>query len=500
MTTLSQAYKLRDYQQDLIAKTFNCWQAGQQRVMMQLPTGAGKTVIFSAIAAEFTARGERALVVAHREELLLQARDKLAAVASVPVGMIKAGYRPDPTAALQIASIQTLARRLDSLPPATLLIIDEAHHSAANSYLELLQRYESAYVLGVTATPARIDGQGFKFIYDKLILGQSVSELIAAGHLCSYRLFAAPKAIDTSGVNIVAGEYNQRQLAEAINTRLVLGDLIKTWRKYAHERKTVVFAVNVEHSKAIAAAYLAAGVPAEHLDGDTPALERAAILERFRLGQTLVLSNCGIVSEGFDVPSIEAIQCVRPTRSLNLWLQMLGRSLRPAPGKSHAIIIDHTQNWAFHGLPDDEREWSLEPMSLKMRRWAVECPACQHVFRPLSYELAALVADCPNCGARLQLAESEGEGCYEAQPLVEDEGAGMEEIPLDVNPLVWHKLKELRELQLQGSLKPIWVYYSLRDAFPNLSYGDLRECAKILGYKPGWAWYKWQELQQKQSA
>lgn len=500
MTTLSQAYKLRDYQQALVADVLASWQAGRRRVMMQLPTGAGKTVIFSDIAAQFTTRGDSVLVVAHREELLLQARDKLAAVTSAPVGMIKAGYKPDAAAALQIGSIQTLARRLNSLPPAALVILDEAHHSAANSYLELLRRYESAYILGVTATPARIDGQGFKFIYDRLILGPSVRELIALGHLCSYRLFAAPKAIDTSGVDVVAGEYNQRQLAKAVNTRLVMGDLIKTWRKYASGKKTVVFAVNVEHSKALAAAYLEAGIRAEHLDGDTPAYERAAILERFRLGETLVLSNCGIVSEGFDVPSIEAIQCVRPTCSLNLWLQMLGRSLRPAPGKSHAIVIDHTQNWAFHGLPDDDREWSLEPMSLKTRRYAVECPTCQHVFRPLSHELAALSADCPNCGARLQLEQNEGEGCYEAQPLVEDEAAGMEEIPLDVNPLVWQRLKELRTQQLLRSLKPIWVFYSLRDAFPNLSYGDLRECAEILGYKPGWAWYKWQELQQRQSA
>ncbi len=496
MTNLSQAYKLRDYQKELIIKTFNHLQSGQRRIMMQLPTGAGKTVVFSAIAAEFVARGEGVLVVAHREELLLQAQEKLASVANVPVGMIKAGYCPDRTAPIQVASIQTLARRLKSLPPAGLLILDEAHHSAASSYLELMRRYESAYVLGVTATPARVDGQGFKFIFDKLVLGRSVAQLIAAGHLCPYKLFAAPKAVDTSGVAVIAGEYNQRQLAEAVNTRLVMGDLIETWRKYASGKKTVVFAVDVAHSKAIAAAYLAAGVPAEHLDGETSPDERAAILDRFRSGETLILTNCGIVSEGFDVPSIEAIQCVRPTQSLNLWLQMLGRSLRPAPLKTHAIIIDHTQNWAFHGLPDDDRQWSLEPISLKSRRYAVSCPACQHVFRPLGHEEAAFASDCPNCGTRLQLIEAQGEGSYKARLLLADEAAPMQEIPLDVNPLVLKRLQELRVEQQERSLKPVWVFHSLMHSFERLSYGDLRECAKILGYKPGWAWYKWRELQQ----
>lgn len=495
MTNLSQAYELRDYQEELTAKTFGCWRLGQRRVMMQLPTGAGKTVVFSAIAAKFAIYGTGVLVVAHREELLLQAQEKLATVANVPVGIIKAGYCPNQSAPIQVGSIQTLSRRLDSLPPAGLLVLDEAHHAAASSYLELMRRYESAYILGVTATPARIDGQGFKFIFDELVLGRSVRELIDAGHLCPYKLFAAPKAIDTSGIAIVAGEYNQRQLAEAVNTRLLMGDLIKTWQKYASGKKTVVFAVDIAHSQAIASAYLEAGIKAEHLDGDTPTLERAAILERFRQGETSILTNCGIVSEGFDVPSIEAIQCVRPTRSLNLWLQMLGRSLRPMPLKTHAIIIDHTQNWRFHGLPDDDREWSLEPMSLKTRLYAVECPTCQHIFRPLSHELSALRADCPNCGTRLCLKESEGEGSYEARLLEPDTTAEMQEIPLGVNPLFWQKLQELRTEQVERSLKPIWVYYSLLESFTSLSYGDLRECAKVLGYKEGWAWYKWQELE-----
>lgn len=488
-------YVPRDYQRQLLATVLTHWQQGHRRIMLQLATGGGKTVLFSSLAAEFTARGEGVLVVAHRLELLLQAKEKLEAVSGVAVGIIKAGHEPDPNALIQVASIQTLCRRTQ-LPPAALLILDEAHHSAADSYMSLMRHYQQALTLGVTATPARSDGQGFKYLYDTLICGPSTGDLITNGHLCPYRLFAASKAVDIAGVETLGGEYNQRQLAEAVNTSLVLGDLLDTWQKYARGKKTVVFGVDVLHSKAIAAAYLATGIAAEHLDGETSLDERAAILERFRSGRTLVLSNCGIVSEGFDVPSIEAIQCVRPTKSLILWLQIVGRALRPAVGKNYAIIIDHTQNWAHHGLPDDQHNWSLEPTALKTRSFAVECPACQHFFRPLSYELAALVADCPNCGSRVQLLDLMGKGSYTPRALEADEAVSLEEIPLDVNPFVWERLQELKSQQIERNHKPIWIFYSLRDSF-ELGYGDLRECAKILNYKPGWAWYQWQELQQR---
>lgn len=501
MFTLSQpsSYELRDYQQALIADVLTCWQKGDRRVMLQLATGGGKTVLFSSLAAEFTVRGEGVLVVAHREELLLQAQEKLAAIVDQPVGIIKTGYKPDPSAPIQVASIQTLCRRFH-LPPAGLLVIDEAHHSAADSYIKLLRHYERAYALGVTATPARSDGQGFKTLYDTLICGPSTSELIAAKYLCPYRLFAAPKAVNTAGVETLGGDYNQRQLAEAVNTSLVLGDLLDTWRKYAKGKKTVVFGVDVAHSRAIADTYLAAGIPAEHLDGETPSDERAAILNRFRRGETLILCNCGIVSEGFDVPSIEAIQCVRPTKSLILWLQIVGRALRPTSEKKYAVIIDHTQNFVFHGLPCDEREWSLDAVSMGGDgKWLIVCPSCDHVFRPLSHERSKGAADCPNCGTRIQLEpELEGEG--NGRELESDEQAEIQEINLDVNPLVLTELQRLRFIQQQRGYKNLWVYHELRKNFPILTYGDLRRVGQELGYKPGWAWYKWQELQQQRAA
>lgn len=497
MTKLAQTYDLRPYQQELAQLVLAQWSAGHRRVLAQSPTGSGKTVIFSAIAAEFTARGEGVLVLAHREELIIQAAEKLQAITDQPTGIIKAGYRPDPTHQIQVASVQSLIRR--DRPSAGLVIIDEAHHSPAASYQAILEGYPDAYILGVTATPARSDGQGFKKQYDALVLGWSVRKLIESGYLCPFKLFAAKKCIKAAGVKVTAGDYNQRELAELVNTTLTLGDVVGTWKKHALGRKTVVFCVDVAHSEAVAEGYQQAGYAAEHLDGETPAQERAAALERFRTGETLILSNCSLFTEGLDVPDIEAVQCLRPTRSLILHLQMVGRGLRQVAGKENLIILDHTENWIFHGLPDEEHEWSLDPVSLKNSQWALQCPDCQHVFRPLSHEAQSAIATCPNCGAAIAL-ETPGEGEAVERTIENDEAASLEEVELTANPLILAELRRLKQLQEKHCHKKIWLYYELVKQCPEVGLPELRECARLLDYKLGWAWYKWQELQQRQIA
>lgn len=514
---LQRNYQLRDYQQELFESIFSGWAGGDRRLLVQLPTGGGKTVLFGAVSRKFTSRGDGVLVLVHRLELLLQAKDKLEAITSQQAGLIKAGYPANPNNLIQIASVQSLIRRAGNWPKAALVIVDEAHHSAANSYTKILEHYSGSYVLGVTATPARPDGQGFKYIYDSLILGRSVRELIEAGYLCKFRLFAAPKTIITTSVKVTGGEYNLAELAEAIDTSLVMGDLIETWQKYAQGKRTVVFAIDVKHSKAIADAYREAGIPAEHLEGETPPTERANILERFRTGETLVLTNCGIISEGFDLPSIEAIQCVRPTKSLILWLQMIGRALRPAPGKDFAVIIDHTQNFYFHGLPDDERDWSLEPTSLsREQKYTLQCPECHHVFLPLPHEKKPYKREwqpknqefkvwskvtCPNCQTEFEHEYTEGGEPPPEREINNDTEAQLEEINLEVNSEILKELGKLKAMQVTRKYKPIWVAHSLIAAHPNIGLGELRECAKLLGYKPGWALHRYAELQrEKQKA
>lgn len=498
VTKLAQTYSLRPYQEELVQSILAEWSAGNRRVLGQSPTGSGKTVIFSAIAAEFTTRGEGVLVLAHREELIIQAAEKLAAVTAQPVGIIKAGYHPDPSAALQVASVQTLIRRRDR-PPAGLVVIDEAHHSPANSYQEILDGYPEAYILGVTATPARSDGQGFKKQYDALVLGWSVRKLIDEGYLCQFRLFAAKKCIKAADVKLTAGDYNQRELAELVNTTLTLGDVVGTWKKYALGKKTVVFCVDVAHSEAVAEGYQAAGFAAEHLDGESSTLERSEALERFRTGETQVLVNCALFTEGLDIPNIECVQCLRPTTSLILHLQMVGRGLRQVAGKEYLTVLDHTENWIFHGLPDEDHEWSLEPVSLRNSRWALSCPDCQHCFRPQPHEQKNAIATCPNCDAAIAL-EAPGEGEAVERVISNDGDASLEEIELAANPLILEVLQRLKEVQDQNSYKKIWLYYELVKQCPDVGLAELRECARLCGYKLGWAWYKWQELQQRATA
>ncbi|MGB5960361.1 MAG: DEAD/DEAH box helicase [Coleofasciculaceae cyanobacterium] len=386
--------KLRDYQQYLVSQVFASWKSGNRKVMLQLPTGAGKTIIFAAIINEFFKQGKRSMIIAHRRELITQAADKIKTTTRIQPGIIQSGFEQNLASPIQVASIQTLIRREDH-PKVDLLVFDEAHHTVSNSYKKIFEQYPNALVLGVTATPIRIDGQGFKTIYDDLICGTSVTDLIQKGYLSNFKLFGAVSKIKTQGIKITAGDFNLKELSQAVAEADITGDLVPTWNKYAKGKKTILFAVDVSHSKQCAKAFSNAGILAEHIDGTTPTKERNAILDRFRSGKTLVLCNCNILTEGFDVPTIEAIQCVRPTLSFVFYMQMFGRSLRPAPGKDYAILIDHTNNWGIHGLPDQSQKWSLEPQSINRNNFTQECVDCGHIFQPLGHEVKEAVGYSP---------------------------------------------------------------------------------------------------------
>ena len=505
-------YALREYQKDLIEKIYKSWDSGNRRIMLQLATGGGKTILFTNIIKTLLKLDLKSLVVAHKKELITQAHGKIKQIALSEPGYIKAGFPANSSAPIQIASIQTLTRR--NKPPADLLVIDEAHHSCAKSYEDLFDIYGKAKILGVTATPLRIDGQGFHLLYDDLIVGPSTDWLIEMGYLSKFKLFAAQIKLEVKQSKNSQREYSQAALRLAIRENGIVNSYaIETWFKYACGKQTVVFAVSVEHSLELRDMYRARGIKAEHLDGNTPDDERDRIIQDFRAKKITVLTNCEIVSEGFDVPGIECVQCIRPTKSLGLWLQMLGRALRPCEGKEYAVILDHTFNYLNLGLPDQNRSWSLEPIAIEKDRHTKECKFCGHIFRVLSKERNSIVrvginskgefkryyrATCPACQKSDFYAIGTGDGGNNRS----SEAIGfldMIEIKNEVYPWFIDLVEDLLKQCRQRNYKKAWIQHRI---FENKEI-DLKELrlkeweflASVLGYKKGWAWHRHADIQ-----
>ena len=459
-----QEIKLRDYQQALIRLVYEKWDKGLLKILMQLPTGGGKTIILAAIARNFFQRQEPILVIAHTEELISQLRDALESACGVLVGVIKAGVKANLERLIQVASAQTLRNR--ALPAAALVIIDESHHGVSPTYRQIIESYPDAYILGVTATPCRTDGSGFDDLFDALVSITSPRELIEQGYLSDYKLIASPQAISTKGIKSTGGDFNNRDLAASVDVVELAGDLIGAYKLYAIAKKCVVFAINCNHSKAIAKRYRASGIPAEHLDGETPDEERKAVIERFRTGETLVLCNVNIVTEGFNLPNIEAVQIARPTKSLSLWLQMVGRGLRTAEGKEHTLIIDHTDNFARLGMPDANHIWLLEGVTV----------AKEKLKRKRNNQI---------------------EREEDLLEIVEAESITLQEVTaIDVEKLRLQEelknLDKLFEIASQKSYQQSWVAFKFLESKPSLE--SLKACATRLGYKQGWAFVKFNEI------
>jgi DNA repair protein RadD len=365
------------------------------RPLIVAPTGSGKTVIAAEIINRVLARGGRVLVIAHRREIIRQTADKLIAAGVTP-GIVLAGFEKElrPYANVQVAGIQTLhARAVRSnrmpMPAATLVIIDEAHHARARTYQKVIDQYPDAPIIGLTATPVRGDGRGLGNIFTEIVETPQVAELIELEHLVPTKVYA-PVDPNLKGVKTRTGDYVLEQLSRRMNTDQLVGDVVSDWLKHGERRKTVVFAVDVAHSVHIKNEFVNFDVRAEHLDGSTPKAERDAILARLKSGETEVVVNCMVLTEGWDLPEVSCCILARPTKQMGLFRQMVGRVLRPAEGKPNAIILDHSGAVYRHGLPEDHIEWTLavdrraeNPANEKRKRGEepklCECPQC-HVL------------------------------------------------------------------------------------------------------------------------
>lgn len=380
---------LRDYQVNAIELVRA---RAKDRPLLCLPTGAGKTSVAAEIIRRATERGRRSIFLVHRRELVDQAVDRLAQF-GVKAGRIVAGHPETLGRSVQVASIPTLIRREHW--PADVVIVDECAHAVSASWKKCLDRYPPpALTIGLTATPIRLDGRGLGDLFGCIIEPVTTVELIERGFLVNPTVFAPP--IDLHDIKIRAGDYSLPELAEKM-TKLV-GSITGTWQQRAPGQSTVAFAVNIEHSQAIVAAFQELGVAAEHLDYAMPHKKRARILRDLRDGRLTMVSQVQLLSEGWDLPTLRCAILARPTKSLALYRQMVGRVMRP-PGP--VIVLDHAGNTHEHGLVTDRIEWSLDDAAKRPRSAAPAVRTCKECFAVIP----PLAESCPACGAPLPVRD-----------------------------------------------------------------------------------------------
>ena len=402
--------QLRDYQTELIEEIRYSILSGLLRICAVAPCGAGKTVLFSWMTAQARARGQKVLTILHRQELIEQTSktfDKFYISHEI------LNSKNINTCDCLVASAQTLVRRLDQFErPPDLIIVDESQHAVANTWRKIIDYFPKALVIGFTATPARLSGDGLGVIFQALALGPTVQELIEMGNLSPFDYYSPPVVADFADLKVKYGDYQSSDVALKMDKSEIIGDVIANYRKLADGKRAIYYCATCEHAEHVAKEFNIAGISAAYIDGKTPDSIRKLAIEQFRTGVVSILTNVDLVSEGFDVPNMECVGLLRPTQSVALFIQQAMRGMRPDPDNpsKRAVIIDHVGNVYRHGLPDEDREWSLEgkvkkrdPSEISVR----QCPECYYAHLP--------APKCPKCGfvyavkAQAEIVQTKGE-------------------------------------------------------------------------------------------
>jgi superfamily II DNA or RNA helicase len=433
--------ELRPFQSDMIDQTRAALQR-HKAVMVQMPTGAGKTVTAAAMMQGAVQRGGRPWFVCHRDFLVDQTSLTLERF-GLDHAFISAGRRWNPYLPAQVCSIDTLRNRLGRVPDAcrpTVLFVDEAKHSSAASWSGVIRWAieNGAKVVGLDATPKRLDGKGLDDLYGAMILGPSVEWLIEQGYLSRYRAFA-PTMPDLSGVGTRAGDYNAEQLGEVMDRDSLTGNLVEHYLRLAPGKRAIYFCVSVMHSQHVAAAFRAAGVSAVHLDAASPSDERRSAARGMAIGEIDVICNVALFGEGYDLAAqagmdvtVECVGLARPTKSLAMAMQQMGRALRPKPDA--AIILDHAGILTDPaiGLPDADREWTLEGTARKSKKSAPTAPP---------------VRVCPKCFATCGASSRACVECGEPFPIDARMMAENDDTLVEIDPAELKRVRKMQEHQ-----------------------------------------------------
>lgn len=492
---------LRDYQLEMIQDVKKSWQKGKKRPCIVAPCGSGKTVIASELAKNTTDKGNSVIFLVHRKELCDQT---YATFKDYGVNMDLC----------RIGMVQTLTRR-DFLEPK-LIIVDENHHVLSKSYTNILNKFPNSYCVGLTATPTRLNGSGLGKVNDDLIIGPSVAELIKQYCLAPFKYFSHV-SVNTATLEVKHGEFVQSDIDNLMSQKYIFGDAIDNYRKYSC-KKTIVYCSSIANSRETAEAFKNAGIPAVHLDGETPKNKRGEIINDFRSGKIFVLCNVDLLSEGFDVPDCDSCILLRPTMSLTLHIQQSMRPMRYLPNKT-AIIIDQVENYTRHGIPDTPHEWSLDFKKNNQVEKAASIRVCENCFSV--YDMKTLF--CENCFRGNQYwdmrqAKCRGKNCDEfgkAQQFGFGECCSCEG-KLERNNRIEREtvkceLKEIKNFKINSwkDCKPLeelikiqntrgyekgWVFFRAKDLRLINTVDDLKYIQKALGYRRGWYIHRAEEL------
>lgn len=466
---------LRPYQQRAIADVYSRWTEGHRSVCLVAPTGSGKTVMGIALAQRARDASQPVLWVAHRSELIRQAGERLRELfGELNVGYIAPGEEYRPYAPVQVATVQTLLAR-GQRPEASLLVLDEAHHYVAEDWTRLAAAYPQAYTLGLTATPERQDGRPLGDLFTALVLAANYSELLRAGHLIPCRVYQPPSALGSD----------------------LAVDPVEAYTRYAQDSRAFVFAGSVRMAEELAVRFTAAGIPAEPITDRTSRRDRADRLARFAAGELRALTNVYALTEGVDVPAARTVILARGCQHVGMYLQIVGRVLRPHPEKPDAILVDLTGATLQHGLPTEDREFGLSGEGIRRTsptplRNCAQCGAC----------IPSAQRTCPECGLTAENKPPAPPRIYDLE--LREVYAG----PATPSTAKERELRRLRELAWERGYSLGWVVREYRQLFgsaPDLSavatpeeqraeYARLRRLQQEKGYKPGFVGVRFREL------
>ena len=499
---------LRQYQEEGVNNIRLSYMQGNRAVLYVLPTGGGKTVIFSHISEQAAIKGNRVCILVHRAELVDQSSESLKKI-GVDHGVITAGKELDLSKTVQVASVFTLVRRLHLIPADFfgLIVVDEAHHAVAGSWKKTIDHFQKAKVLGVTATPERLDGKGLGNYFQDMIIGKDTAWLTANNYLAPAKVFAPPNKLDKTSLGKRGGDYKMEDAQDQMQQGGIMGDAVTHYQKHIYPATAIAFCCTIEHAKAVSKAFTEAGISSTPLTGDN-CKDRKDIIKNLGTGEIKVVTSCQIISEGTDVPTVGGAILLRPTQSLSLYLQQVGRCLRPANGKQYAIINDHVGNSITHGLPNQPREWSLEGKKVRDKVKAPPLKVCDACFavNPIS------ATTCSDCGTPFKVKERKGFKRIDGD-LVERTYKIFDKVEyLQANK--WVSGFHIEHINKEDT-KTYYLIYNYKNRKRALVHGnfirpalnkeisdcksleDFQALAAKRGYKQGWAYYRWTNRQNR---